>query len=302
MNHNILTVNSENLVRFIQRKRPQLGQVQILAIAIFLLLIPTTFIVAQNATGNFSMEGDLILDETTTQDNITTELIQQDQTGTQTNVSEEPHASKTQSTDIPEKAAPETNVTDNITDQNETQYNETQETPPTNETVNETTQNETLVTPPTVNETFEINVTINTTNQTETQDNESYDIIPNVTENITVNESADDVNVTINQTMNQTETPPEEPELYIEIFSPEKITRGETFSLEAKVSNTGNGTARDVVLYWILPDGFVILSGSGSVDCQEVAPQTSCWNNITTTASLSSIGNYDIRIRVSYSE
>lgn len=300
MNNNRLTVNSRSPVRFIQKNKPKLGQVQILAVVLFLLLIPTTFIVAQNATLE-GMEGNLVLDETTTQENITTEPIQQDQTGTQTNVSVTPPANETQPIDIPENATLETNVTDNTTDQNETQYNETQELPPTNETGNETTQNETQVTPPTFNETPETNVTINVTNQTETQ-NESEYIIPNVTENITVNESADDVNVTINQTTNQTEIPPETPELQIEIISPEQITRGESFSLEARVYNTGQGIARDVILYWILPDGFVILSGSGSVDCQEVAPQTSCWNNITATASLSSIGNYDIKVRVSYSE
>ena len=82
-----------------------------------------------------------------------------------------------------------------------------------------------------------------------------------------------------------------------------QVTRGDYFEIKAYAKNTGTGSAKDVWVDWVLPDSFGIITGSGSVHCQEVAPNTSCWNNITATASLSSnLGADDIRVRVSYVE
>lgn len=288
MRDNILTVNGGNLANSIRMNTSQIGQVQILAIAIFLLLIPTTFIVAQNATLNVSTEGNLILDEPQTD----TQPIEQ------------------------------TTVTENITrppEQNQTEDPSPRETPPepteppTNES-NQTEQNETVIIPP-ENVSVEINVTINTTDSNQTDYNETpinetqfNETIINETANETVNETVEpeepiipEINETINET-NQTEPEIGEPELHIEISSLDDVLRGEPFPLQATVSNIGTGTARNVVIYWILPDGIEIISGSGSHSCRDLPPEFLCSSEIQAIASLSSLGDYEIKVRVSYSE
>lgn len=89
--------------------------------------------------------------------------------------------------------------------------------------------------------------------------------------------------------------------LDVGIISPNKITRGEAFEINAYTRNIGSASAKNVSIEWVLPEGFYISTGSGSVDCQELAPETSCWNNVTATVPLSSkMGLNDIGVRVSY--
>lgn len=285
MNSKKLLSEREALVK----GRMELGQVQILAIFLFLLLIPTTVIIAQNSTINSTFTGDII-DEIPT----TNETALPEDTGNDT-------ATDTIEEDV--NITIEDNETQETPPENTTQeINETIETP-SNQT-NETGMEENVTIPDelnqTVNETVINETIINQTLTNETETNETIEPEPVIPE----------TNETINETLNETinETIPNEtlefiPILDVGIISPEKITRGYTFEMSAYAKNIGSASAMDVSIEWILPDGFVILSGSGSVNCQEVAPKTSCWNNLTATVSLSSnLGLNDIRVRVSYSE
>jgi len=272
--------------------REKLGQVQILAIFLFLLLIPTTVIIAQNSTINSTLTGDII--EETPEIPIINETEPLLDTGNGT-------------TDTIEESVDVT-IEDNTTEVNETQENPLENvTQETNETINQTQENETIEIPSNyTNETEasenvtipdELNQTANETVANETITNQT------LTNGTGINETLEPEPVIpeINETINETEKA--KPILDVGIISPDKVTRGEPFEISAYAINMGSAPAKDVSIEWILPDGFVILSGSGSVDCQEVAPQTSCWNNITAAAPLSSnLGPNDIKTRVSYSE
>lgn len=242
--------------------RRELGQVQILAIFLFLLLIPTTVIIAQNSTINSTFTGDIIEETPEIPIINETEPLLDTENGTTDTIEE--------SIDV-------------TIEDNTTEVNETQENPPENVT---------------------IEIPSNYTNETEASENVTIPDELNQTANETgINETLEPEPVIpeINETINETEKA--KPILDVGIISPDKVTRGEPFEINAYAINMGSALAKDVSIEWILPDGFVILSGSGSIDCQEVAPQTSCWNNITAAASLSSnLGLNDLKTRVSYSE
>lgn len=273
-------MNSKPLVSGVQaldKGREKLGQVQILAIMLFLLLIPTTAIIAQNSTNITNITGDVIVDAPAQE----SALPEQVQDSNQTNTTEpaepgpfnmtqpENHTNTTNTTGMPTTIPPiPTNYT-NQTGNNETEFNETW----TNQTINETGT-----------------------------------LIPEIPQ-IPAEPLIPENNTDINQTENETKQEPPEPEpdglpvIDASIISSDSVTRGEYFEIKARARNAGTGPAKDVWMDWVLPDGFVILTGSGSVYCQEVAPDASCWNNITATVSLSSdLGSDDIRIRVSYAE
>jgi hypothetical protein len=266
--------------------RAESGQVQVLAIFLFLLLIPTTVIIAQNSTINSTFTGDAITGmpaangtQETAEDNQTQETPQENLTRekNQTQGSEPINVTEPQNetTGVPLNQTNETepsNVT--IPESNQTNENITNETV-TNQTItNETGINETLEPEPTGPE---INETVNTTL------------------NETLNETA--LNETVNGTVEA------EPALGVGIISPDNVTRGFPLELKAYARNTGSAPAFNLEIEWILPDGFLILSGSGSIVCEQLAPGTSCWNNITAAASLSSsLGLNDIMVRVSYAE
>ena len=217
--------------------REKLGQVQILAIFLFLLLIPTTVIIAQNATINDT--------------NMTGNLIE-----------------------LPEQ----TNTTINIT------INTTTETNHTNQT------NQTFITIP-----DEWNHSINETDTNETENNQT---MPELNE---TNKTTEPIEPT--QPVEPEIVEPESLVIDAGITSPEKVTRNGNVELIAYATNTGSGTARDVLIEWILPDGFYIVTGSGSFHCEELAPGNSCRNVITATVPISSnLGLSEIRARVTYAE
>jgi hypothetical protein len=261
------------------------GQAQILAVLLFLLLIPATAIIAQNATVNSTFTGDVT-------EQAIPNISKTDQA--QGSVSYYP-----ENITLPEDTR---NQTTNTTDEGvqiPVEENDTRETPPENQTINiplnytnetESTGNVTVSDEwdKTINETLDNEDSINETQQPEP-------LIPEIRENI---------NQTINQTVNETETEPSNvPVIEAGILSPDTIIRGGNSELMVYAKNIGSASAHDVIMEWILPDGFMILSGSGSVHCQELAPETSCWNNITATASLSSYtGLNDVKVRVKYVE
>jgi hypothetical protein len=268
-------------IEALAKGRGELGQVQILAVFLFLLLIPTTVIIAQNATINSTFHGEITRE---TVSNVTTGGI----------------------AELP----PPPNETINLPDEttNITRFD--------NQTINETTTELPLNY---TNETIPIEPVGNETNETipvlENQTNASQIIIDiNITNQTATNQTV--INETINTTSNETvsnetsenETIPDEiekakPVLDVGIISPDSVTRGGSLKLKAYAKNTGSTSAYDLEIEWVLPSGFLILSGSGSVHCQEIAPETSCWNNVTAAASLSSYtGLNEIRVKVNYSE
>jgi len=90
------------------------------------------------------------------------------------------------------------------------------------------------------------------------------------------------------------------PFLSVDIHSPDKITRGEEFIIKAVVKNSGDADAKNVVLEWVLPEGFEIVSGNAQENC-EIPPSSECTSEIIVKASFSSIlGKNDIKVLVRY--
>jgi len=257
------------------------GQVQLMALFMLLLLVPATVIVAQNVTNSSSgLEGmatamDIELNETL--DDVLNETILDE------NVSG----------DIPEGEANH-QVPGNTTEE-ETSEEETAPQEPDNVTEENITEPGLNITQPSVNVT--INVTIN-----ETQENATTNITQpeeNVTmpeENVTI---VNETNVTYPEE-NITIPGPLEPELFVNITSPDNITRGESARLEAVIENTG-GEAEDVILEWILPDFFVVVAGSEREEVGTLAANSSFASEITVSSTINvSLGINEIKVRVSY--
>lgn len=239
-------VNISELIHSSQRKS-QTGQAQILAAILFLLLIPTTIIVAQNATENIT-------------GHLAANVSVEDATSGAPQINETNHT---------ELGTPPLNYSDTIMKENETgplPPNDTNVTPPENITV---PLNDTNITLP------DLNITINAT----PPENET--------------------NVTIPE--NQTQEPPEPaPILSITLNVPESANRNEPFILSADISNSGDADALGVEVEWILPDGFSILSGSGSHTCNAPAGGA-CTSEIEAVAPLSSmLGEQEIKVLVRY--
>jgi len=73
------------------------------------------------------------------------------------------------------------------------------------------------------------------------------------------------------------------PFLSVDIHSPDKITRGEEFIIKAVVKNSGDADAKNVVLEWVLPEGFEIVSGNAQENC-EIPPSSECTSEIIVKA------------------
>lgn len=273
------------------RMKSSLGQTQILAIVLFLVLIPAAIITAQNAT-NFTQNISIPIEGYLTGLN---DSPAPNQTGLIKDIISNETSNETNESEIGFEINVSLNITDdvslNITD--DVIINETNNE--TNESVgNESVGNETYSEPPnmTINET-DSNATfeINETNETYTE--------PPIVINETVNETEPIEEPEINETLNETEGT--EVILDVEIISPEHVSRNESLEIKAFAENTGSVTAKNVRIEWILPEGFEILSGDGSAYCEELVPESSCWNNITAAVSLTSqIGKNDIKVMVSY--
>jgi hypothetical protein len=259
-----------------KNRKSSAGQVQILALFMFIFLVPASIIIAQNATQGMNSTGELILG--------------------QMNATNEAFTDPGQAPETPNGTASAESNMSAITDEpNETTFSENQTLSPEG---NQTTQEENITQenptePQTVlNETQE-NLTI----QNETVSNET---IQNETEaTIILPDSQTPPNVQVNTTI------PEvlQPILTARIISPEKTLRGEQFDVSAIVSNTGNSEARNVRLEWILPDGFEIVSGQDSADCGAIDPDSEYMSSLTISAPPSvGIGKNEIKVVVRYEE
>ena len=88
----------------------------------------------------------------------------------------------------------------------------------------------------------------------------------------------------------------------IELFYPDKITRGDVIAVRATATNIDSSPVRNVILEWILPDGF------GTDDkivenCGELEPSDVCNSEITIKTDFSTVlGLREIKIVVNYEE
>lgn len=248
----------------------RLGQVQILAAIIFLFLIPTTVIIAQNATNssfeNLSLEGNLIAPVNTS------DVLNQNPT-----IPEEPPANESSETNtssgfVDEEPLPnqalnetlnETNQTMNVSALNETNQvlNETQ--PETNQTANITRA---------VNETILNETQLNETNQTLPEDN-------------------------MTEPWNGTEIPfSVNPHLTVSISGHDKITRGEDAVFSAEIMNSGNGTAFHISGSWKLPD----TADQPTFGCDDLEPGDACTQELVlpiTVGAQTGINEIGIEVR-----
>ncbi len=234
--------------------REKLGQVQILAIFLFLLLIPTTMIIAQNSSIN--------------QTNITGDLINLPDL----------------STEIIEIVGNDTNTTINTTTETN-QTNQTFPDPPLNVTIPD-----------------EWNQTVNETDTNETETNQTDINQTNSGFNET-NETIEPTEPTGPELVDPEPTEPTSPILDVGITAPDRVTWRDTVEISAYAINVGSVSVSNVEVGLILPDDFVMLTGSGSTYCEEVAPGTSCHTTVTATVPISSsLGLSEIRARVTYVE
>jgi hypothetical protein len=272
----------KRLERFSNNRK---GQVQIAVLLIALLLVPTTIIVAQNVTNSTSgLEGML-----TGINNSGAELDIPDFL-----LSDEP------GTGLPENGtntAPD-DTPINITEINST-GNFTNTTAPDEQDENKTDD---------INVTPEIPGEMNDTNATpESEANVTPVIVPEI--NDTVGENETEENDSVSDIIpDEPEEPPEvtdpesglEPELKLDIVSPGKVTRGHEIELKAVLENLGIDSS-EVVLEWILPDYFEIVTGN-EIDEVGLLPGNSTFTSEITVFSNRDavLGETEIRVRVSY--
>jgi uncharacterized repeat protein (TIGR01451 family) len=255
------------------KMKSNLGQMQLVAIVLFLTLVPAAIITAQNATnitGNISasIEGYMTaLNESTS--NLSGDLLGEllSESGNEMN-------GTTNQTE-PENGTELPSASKDAFGLNGTYEN--------NE-INITIGNETVIiaNDSRLNETIENSVPeIQTVNETQ--------IGPQV---IMINES---VNETEQEADNETQV------MEAGIISPEKVNREETFEIKVYAKNTGPAPVKDVKIELVMPEGFTVVSGSNSYYCHEIGPQDYCWNNTTAKAAISSnLGTGHIKATVNY--
>ncbi len=268
-----------------KRLKSTLGQVQIFALVAFLLLVPTTIILAQNATNlslenlSIPLEGYLIASN----EGITNHY--KNNTSVFSNLSQEEIdgiLGTNQTTNESDFIIPVLNMTVNGTNGSDGNH-----TVPSNESQNITLPGNMTLPRNQTNQTFgnETNATVPVNGTNSTVD------IPVINEtNETWEEPlpGDNVNISV-------------PSLSLEIISPENITRGEAFEAKAKVSNQGPRNASNVRIRWILPEGFEIISGEQEKVHEILEEGMDCWNNIRViTTDFAPIGDEKMRVEVRY--
>jgi hypothetical protein len=255
------------------KRKSSSGQAPVLAAILFLLLVPTTIIIAENATTNLT--GSIVANfsfENATYLNITNMPGSENATLLENATDKLP--------------APE-NLTTNGTNASleaGTLYIET----PENETGDDDSLNITLP---------ENETPSNTTSPENTTINIS---IPGNTSDTPFPENATNTTLPENQTQ---ETPPSEspgPLLVVDLDVPEKVDRNVPFRVSAEVTNAGETEARNVELEWVLPEGVSISEGNEIQMC-DVPSGGPCTSNLALIPSLSSsLGEKEIKVLVRY--
>lgn len=82
---------------------------------------------------------------------------------------------------------------------------------------------------------------------------------------------------------------------------PQKITRGDAFSIKANITNVGSLTAKNVEIVLQLPEGFEFVSSSSN--CDQLDLNETCNSEIIVTSTASTnLGLNDLKIVVNYEE
>lgn len=245
------------------------GQVQILAAIVFLFLIPTTVIIAQNATNhtpganislipNLSLEGNIIRIPLNT-----------------TNSSEGLNES------LPEQT-PENQTSE--------EFNETSDEGPAsfhpNSTPNDTNQ--------TLNETIPLNTTNRAGNQTVNETLPDNETSTNGTVVTLPDKNSTEI---FNETGALPDSPVGSPKLIVSVQGPDKVVRGNNVTFSADITNTGKGTALQVSGFWKLPG----ITERPEFECGDIAPGESCTQEIVLSTNLgTSIGIKKTSVEVTY--
>lgn len=245
-------------------KKSSSGQAPLIAGIIFLLLIPTTIIIAENATNNLT--GDLAanpsLDNTSQNDAQNIQI--------EPNLTENNETSDFENTTGP--SGEPTIIAENIS----IHLNDTNQTSPVNET-NVTYPDE--------------NVSVSITSQA----NETIQDPSNIT-----NATAEQNQAEEPEQQEEPEKEPLGPVIEVKLDVPERADRNEPFLISAEITNAGDQDARDVELEWILPKSLSIVEGSGSQHC-DVPAQAACKSELKVVASLSSeLGEQEVKVLVRY--
>jgi len=93
---------------------------------------------------------------------------------------------------------------------------------------------------------------------------------------------------------------PQIPEFNIQMTYPEKITRGEIIEISAEVTNVGSVNVSNVLISWILPEGFEILNDENSKSIFSGKDYTSKIKVRTSTDSV--LGLNQIKLIINYDE
>jgi len=127
----------------------------------------------------------------------------------------------------------------------------------------------------------------------------------NLVNNNETSENPETNNTDVSKTINDTlpiEIPPlevEKPNLKVDIEYSKKITRGDQFTIKAKIENAGSSVAKGVDPRWILPKEFEIVSEKE--DCENLEQNSFCTSKITLKIPFSAeLGLNEIKIVVNY--
>jgi hypothetical protein len=129
------------------------------------------------------------------------------------------------------------------------------------------------------------------------QTNDTLQVISELFENTNVTE----MNLTINDAINSSIIAPEitKPVLNVEMIRPDNVSRGDVFVMKAIVTNTGTGTAHNIIVTWNMPEGFAI--SATNQDCAILEPGTSCTSLIDVQTNVPALpGENRIGVRVNY--
>lgn len=122
-------------------------------------------------------------------------------------------------------------------------------------------------------------------------------------ESLEDNESIIEPNFTVPEIINETIEIPEKISINFDILLeyPKKITRGETVTVKAALVNIDSLIARNVVLNWIIPDGFEIVSGNEKEFFGVLEPNDVFTSEMNLKTDVSTVlGLNEIRVVVNY--
>lgn len=160
-----------------------------------------------------------------------------------------------------------------------------------------------------IDENANLSATNISTEKNDSRDNLTVEIlnetIQEINKSLLGNESIIASNFTVSEPTNETQEMPQKSAVNfeIELNYPQKTTRGEIIPVKASTINTGSSTAKNVMLEWKVPEGFVIVSGNEREFCGDVEQNNSCDSQINLKTDVSTVlGLNEIKVVVSYEE